>query len=97
MTLQQQITQDAIILLKQLIDTQSFSREENLTGDILEEFFRERNMPFRRKINNLWARNKHFNAELPTVLLNSHHDTVKPNPSWTFNPFEPLEKDGKLL
>ena len=96
MTLQQQITQDAIILLKQLIGTQSFSREENLTGDILEEFFRERNMPFRRKINNLWARNKHFNKDLPTVLLNSHHDTVKPNPSWTLNPFEPLEKDGKL-
>jgi acetylornithine deacetylase len=96
MTLQQQITQDAIVLLKQLIAAQSFSREENLTGDILEEFFRERNMPFRRKINNLWARNKHFNPELPTVLLNSHHDTVKPNPSWTLNPFEPLVKDGKL-
>ena len=96
MTLQQQITQDAIILLKQLIAKQSFSREENLTGDILEEFFRERNMPFRRKINNLWVRNKHFNPELPTVLLNSHHDTVKPNSSWTLNPFEPLVKDGKL-
>ena len=96
MTLQQQITEDAIVLLKQLIATQSFSREENLTGDILEEFFRERNVPFRRKINNLWARNKHFNTELPTVLLNSHHDTVKPNASWTLNPFEPLVKDGKL-
>ena len=96
MTLQQQITEDAIILLKQLIANQSFSREENLTGDVLEEFFRERNMPFRRKINNLWARNKHFNAELPTVLLNSHHDTVKPNTSWTLNPFEPLVKEGKL-
>ena len=97
MTLQQEITQDAIALLKQLIATQSFSREENLTGDILEEFFRERNIPFRRKINNLWAKNKHFNPELPTVLLNSHHDTVKPNSSWTLNPFEPLVKDGKLF
>lgn len=96
MTLQQQITEDAIVLLKQLIAKQSFSREENLTGDILEEFFRERNVPFRRKINNLWARNKHFNAELPTVLLNSHHDTVKPNASWTLNPYEPLIKNGKL-
>ena len=96
MTLQQQITEDAIVLLKQLIATQSFSREENLTCDILEEFFRERNVPFRRKINNLWARNKYFNSELPTVLLNSHHDTVKPNASWTLNPFEPLIKDGKL-
>lgn len=97
MTLQQKLTEDAIVLLKQLIATQSFSREENLTGDILEEFFRERNVPFRRKINNIWARNKHFNKDLPTVLLNSHHDTVKPNPSWTLNPFEPLVKDGKLF
>ncbi|MEA5139668.1 M20 family metallo-hydrolase [Arcicella rigui] len=97
MTLQQQLTQDAIVLLKQLIATQSFSREEQQTGDILEEFFRERNIPFRRKINNLWARNQHFNPALPTVLLNSHHDTVKPNPSWTLNPFEPLVKDGKLF
>lgn len=97
MTLQQKITDDAIVLLKQLIATHSFSREENLTGDILEEFFRERNMPFRRKINNIWARNKYFNKDLPTVLLNSHHDTVKPNPSWTLNPFEPLVKDGKLF
>ncbi len=96
MTLQLQITQDAIILLKQLIANQSFSREENITGDILEEFFRERNMPFRRKINNLWAKNKYFNKDLPTVLLNSHHDTVKPNPSWTLNPFEPFEKEGRL-
>lgn len=97
MTLQQQLTQDAIVLLKQLIATQSFSREEQQTGDILEEFFRERNIPFRRKINNLWARNQHFNPALPTVLLNSHHDTVKPNPSWTLNPFEPLVKEGKLF
>ncbi len=96
MTLQQQLTQDAITLLKKLIATQSFSREENLTGDHLEEFFRERNIPFRRKINNIWARNQHFNPELPTVLLNSHHDTVKPNASWTLNPFEPLVKDGIL-
>ncbi|MFC0181110.1 acetylornithine deacetylase [Pseudarcicella hirudinis] len=96
MTLQQQLTQNAVELLKKLISTQSFSREENQTGDILEEFFREQNIPFRRKINNVWARNQHFNSALPTVLLNSHHDTVKPNPSWTLNPFEPLIRDGKL-
>lgn len=97
MTLQEQLTQDAIELLKRLIATPSFSREENLTGDILEEFFRERNIPFRRKINNIWARNQHFNPALPTVLLNSHHDTVKPNPKWTLDPFTPIVQDGKLF
>lgn len=49
------------------------------------------------KKNNIWAYNRYFDASKPTVLLNSHHDTVKPNPSWTLNPYEPLEKDGKLF
>jgi acetylornithine deacetylase len=90
------LTADAIALLKSFIATPSFSREEDRTGDLVAEFFRERNLPYRRKKNNLWARNQHFNSDLPTILLNSHHDTVKPNRGWTFDPFEPLERDGKL-
>ena len=92
----QTITKDAIELLKDLIQTESFSKQEDDTAAILEEFFRERNIPFRRKKNNIWAKNKHFDASKPTVLLNSHHDTVKPNPSWTLNPLNPLVKEGKL-
>jgi acetylornithine deacetylase len=90
------LTNDAIELLKDLIQTESFSKQEDETAAIIEEFFRERNIPYRRKKNNIWARNKYFDASKPTVLLNSHHDTVKPNPSWTLNPFNPLLKDGKL-
>jgi len=90
------LTKDAIELLKDLIQTESFSKQEDDTAAILEEFFRERNIPYRRKKNNIWARNKYFDASKPTVLLNSHHDTVKPNPSWTLNPLNPLVKEGKL-
>lgn len=90
------LTKDAIELLKDLIQTESFSKQEDETAAIIEEFFRERNIPYRRKKNNIWARNKYFDASKPTVLLNSHHDTVKPNPSWTLNPLNPLVKDGKL-
>ncbi len=90
------LTKDAIELLKDLIQTESFSKQEDETAAILEEFFRERNIPFRRKKNNIWAKNKHFDASKPTVLLNSHHDTVKPNPSWTLNPLNPLVKEDKL-
>ena len=93
----QTITKDAIELLKDLIQTESFSKQEDDTAAILEEFFRERNIPFRRKKNNIWAKNKHFDASKPTVLLNSHHDTVRPNPSWTLNPLNALVKDGKLF
>lgn len=91
------LTKDAIELLKDLIQTESFSKQEDETANIIEEFFRERNIPYRRKKNNIWAKNKNFDASKPTVLLNSHHDTVKPNPSWTLNPLNPLVKDGKLF
>lgn len=91
------LAQEAIALLKQLISIQSFSREEEGTAALIEAFFQRKGIPFHRKKNNIWAYNRYFDASKPTVLLNSHHDTVKPNPSWTLNPYEPLEKDGKLF
>ncbi len=92
------LTSDSIELLKRLIATPSFSREEDQTAYLIEEFFRERNIPFSRLHNNLWSKNKYYNSELPTVLLNSHHDTVKPNPKWTLDPFNPLvDEEGKLF
>jgi len=47
-------------------------------------------------MNNVWAYNKFFDASKPTILLNSHHDTVKPNTGYTRNPFSPDMTDGKL-
>ncbi len=47
--------------------------------------------------NNVCAINKYFDADKPTILLNSHHDTVKPNKGYTLDPFSPVEKDGKLF
>lgn len=91
------LTTDAIALLRNFIATPSFSREEDRTADLVAEFFHERNLPYRRKKNNLWAINRHFTPDLPTILLNSHHDTVKPNKGWTLDPFQPLEQDGKLF
>lgn len=91
------LAQEAIQLLKQLISTQSFSRQEENTATLIEDFFHRKGIPFHRKKNNIWAYNQHFDPAKPTVLLNSHHDTVKPNPSWTLNPYEPLVQDGKLF
>lgn len=88
---------DALMLLKQLIATPSFSRDEHHTADLIEAFLRDRDIPTQRLKNNVWAVNRHFDPAKPTVLLNSHHDTVKPNTSWTLDPFSPLEQDGKLF
>lgn len=88
---------DAVTLLKELISIPSFSKEEDLTADCLEEFFRKKNIKTNRYLNNVWATNKFFDKKKQTLLLNSHHDTVKPNKGYTLNPFDPIEKDGKLF
>ena len=88
---------DAVDLLKQLIAIPSFSKEEDATADCLEEFFRKKKIKSSRYLNNVWATNKYFDESKKTLLLNSHHDTVKPNKGYTLNPFEPIEKDGKLF
>ena len=87
---------DAIGLLKELIAQPSFSREERATADLIYACFeREGLNPFRLK-NNVWVVNELYDASLPTLMLNSHHDTVKPSPSYTRNPFEPTIESGKL-
>ena len=90
------LTQEAIALLKALIETPSFSSEEDQTALLIENWFTQNNIPFERENNNVWAFNKHFDKNKPTLLLNSHHDTVKPNQGYTNDPFEAIVNDGKL-
>ncbi len=87
---------EAVELLQQLISTPSFSKEEDKTAALLVDFMEVRGITTNRKGNNVWAVNKHYNAAKPSILLNSHHDTVKPNANYTLNPFSPIIADGKL-
>lgn len=96
MTGTEQLYEQAVELLKQLIVIPSFSREENLTADLIEKFLNDRGVITQRKINNIWAQNKYYDAAKPTILLNSHHDTVKPNSGYTRDPFAATVEDGKL-
>ena len=88
---------DALRLLKSLIATPSFSREEDKTALLISSFLQEKQIPFHRKGNNVWATNQFFDEKKPNILLNSHHDTVKPNPAYTRDPFAPDVADGKLF
>src|ERR1051325_10604693 len=88
---------EAIQLLTKLIAIPSFSREEDKTADAIQEFFKEKNIPTHRHGNNVWAKCLNYNEARPTLLLNSHHDTVKPNPGYTRDPFKPTIEDGKLF
>ncbi len=91
-----QLPSIALDLLKQLIAIPSFSKEEDKTAQVLEAFFHSQGISFRRKGNNVWAQNKHFDPALPVIVLNSHHDTVKPNPGYTRDPFLPSIENEKL-
>ena len=87
---------DAIALLRQLIETPSLSREEAGTAAILEAFLTRHGIPARRQGHNVWAVSKHWDDTKPTLLLNSHHDTVKPGPSWTYPPFAATLEGDRL-
>ena len=88
--------EEAIHLLKQLISTPSFSKEETKTADIISEALKKHRTSVTRHHNNVWATNTRFDAAKPTLLLNSHHDTVKPNSGYSRDPFQPKIVDGKL-
>ncbi|HET8855484.1 MAG TPA: M20/M25/M40 family metallo-hydrolase [Salinimicrobium sp.] len=86
----------AVELLKNLIETPSFSGEEEGTALLLEQWFKRHEMPYHRHLNNIWAVNKEFDPQKPTILLNSHHDTVRPNKAYTRDPHSGVVEDGKL-
>ncbi|PJJ58727.1 M20 family metallo-hydrolase [Hymenobacter chitinivorans] len=94
-----QLAEDAIQLLTRLIQTPSFSREEAATAALIFEFLRQHGAQPQRDLHNVWAVNRHFDPDKPTVLLNSHHDTVKPGATWTYDPFGGVveEADDKLI
>lgn len=90
------LQEQALDLLKKMIQTPSFSREEGRTADLLEEWFRDHGIPHERHLNNVWAVNRSFDPAKPGLLLNSHHDTVKPNAAYTRDPYKAVVEDGKL-
>ena len=92
----EQLSDDAIVLLQQLIRTQSFSREEAETADILEGFLTQHGIPAQRQGNNVWAVSQQVNPQKPTILLNSHHDTVQPGAGWSYPPLEAVVEGDKL-
>lgn len=89
--------QKYIELLKTLISTPSFSKEEENAAEVMRNFLRSENIPFETKENNTWAFNKFFDSEKPTILLDSHIDTVRPAKGYTIDPFSPIEKDDQLF
>lgn len=91
-----QLNDKAKQLLIDLINTPSFSGEEDETGNLIETFLCQQDILCHRDQHNVWAVNKYFDERKPNILLNSHHDTVKPNKGYTRNPHEASIEDGKI-
>lgn len=91
------LTEEAVELLRQLISIPSVSRDEQLAADCLQDYIELRGVETSRKGNNVWCMSPGFDLQKPTLLLNSHIDTVKPVSGWLKDPFTPkLEINGKL-
>ena len=84
-------------LLMELINTQSFSGEEENTALLIENFLKEDGIRYQRDHHNVWAVNQYFDESKPSILLNSHHDTVKPNKGYTRDPFQAEVSEGKIF
>ena len=93
----EELKAEAIALLKQLISIPSFSKEEGGTADVIANYLIKKGIVPQRQGNNVWAFLNPFDADRPTIWLNSHHDTVKPNTGYTRDPFSAKEHEGKLF
>ncbi|TAJ13249.1 M20/M25/M40 family metallo-hydrolase [Marinilabiliaceae bacterium JC017] len=91
-----QLVEDSIGLLKKLISIPALSREEDHAADLIQHFLEQQQLKVNRRKNNIWVESTVRSANKPTILLNSHIDTVRPSDKWTRDPFSATEEDGKL-
>jgi len=91
------LSDDAVALLIRLIQTPSFSREEEPTATLIQDFLTAHGAGANRQQNNVWSVSPRFDAAKPTILLNSHHDTVKPGAGWKDSPFAAAMEGDKLI
>lgn len=87
---------DTVDLLKRMISIPSLSRQEDEAADMLETYISNTGFEVKRKGNNIWILSPGFSESKPTILLNSHIDTVKPVSAWTKDPFTPIEENDRL-
>jgi len=90
-------SEEAIKLLQKMIQIQSFSREEDEVADLIQSVLTSKGWSPSRLKNNNWVRSKHWDDSKPTCLLNSHIDTVKPSLSYTYDPFDGVIEEDKLI
>lgn len=79
-----------------MIATPSLSRQEGDTAMLIYDYLAAAGASPHRHGNNVWAVSEGFDPQRPTLMLNSHHDTVRPAPSYTRDPYAPAIEDGRM-
>ena len=87
---------NAVDLLKEMIETPSFSREEKNVADLVEQYIKKQSLKSHREGNNVWSICPNYDPLKKTILLNSHIDTVKPVIGWTKDPFCAIEEEEAI-
>ena len=89
---------DALSLLKRMISTPSHSREEEAVSDLIFDFINKKikDCKINRVNNNIWVVANDFDSSKPTILLNSHIDTVKAVDGWQRNPYSATEEGDAI-
>lgn len=83
-------------LLKRLIATPSTTGSEQEVSAILKADMERHGYKPECIGLNLLCYGHSYDPAKPTILLNSHMDTVKPVAGWTRDPFTPTIEDGRL-
>ena len=81
-------TKDAVYLLTRMIEIPSFSREESAVADLVFDALQKDGLEPKRRGNNVWCVDPHYDIQKPTILFDAHLDTVKPVSGWTREPFK---------
>ncbi len=96
MNINSNIYEEIIQVLLNLVKIPSFSGEEALAADYLEDYLKVKGLAVDRIHNNLMARARKEHGGKPVLLLNSHLDTVKVADGWSLEPFAASRKEGKI-
>lgn len=94
--MQKMSVEEAVALLSKIVATPSVSGDEAAVADLIEADLVSRGVIVRRHYNNVWALSQGFNSAKPTLMLNSHIDTVQPVAGYSRNPFDGVVEGGRL-
>lgn len=97
MKIEEKYFSDAEALLQKLVRIVSYSGEENMAAQFVFNYLSDKGADCVKLKNNVIAYSRDFKPSRPTLMLNSHLDTVKAGNGYTFDPFNPPLSEDRIL